>query len=111
MTWRTDNMGKIHDALKEAGRLDRFYVKCNSCGAVVLDSAKELIPSGQPEYVEAVATTAIRSHNEKVKAINIQENDFEYYDCDSFAVVIEKTGQPCIDPTSDSELDVELVVE
>lgn len=104
-------MGKIHDALKEAGRLDRFYVKCNSCGAVVLDSAKELIPSGQPEHVEAVATTAIRSHNEQVKPIRIQKGDFEYYDCDSFEVVIQKTGQPCTDPITDSELDVELTVK
>jgi hypothetical protein len=104
-------MGEICRLLENAGRIERFYVECQDCGGVVLDSARQNIPAGMPEHVEAMADTAIRSHAEQPEVLVVRGEKKEMYDCDSFEVVIEKAGEPRIDPTTDPDLDVDVTVQ
>lgn len=103
-------MGKIHRLIKDAGRVERFYVECEDCGAVILDSAKTNIPAGQPEHAEAMADTAIRGHADQPDIIRVKGERKEI-NCDSFEVTIETAGEPRIDPTTDPDLDVDVTVQ
>lgn len=109
-------MGKICRLLENSGRIERFYVECQNCGGVLLDSARENIPANMPEHAEAMADTAIRSHHEQtqveVKNIGYTGPDLEEQvpPCENFEVVIEKAGEPRIDPTTDPDLNVDVTV-
>jgi len=99
------------------GRVDRFYVECQDCGSVVLDSARENIPAEMPEHAEAMADTAILSHAKEKSGISINPIGYDGPDveervllCNSFDVVIQCAGEPYISPTADPNLNVDVIL-
>lgn len=102
-------MGEICRRLQNAERVKRFYIECEDCGEIVLDSARANIPAGQPEHTEAMADTAIRGHADQTKDIIVGDMS-EKTNCESFDVTIETAGKPLIDPTTDPNLNVDVTI-